>query len=965
MNLEAIRLTHSSTGARYLHLRRDDSNNVFSINFRTIPRDSTGLPHVLEHTVLCGSERYPCRDPFFKMLRRSLATFMNAMTGPDYTLYPFSTQNPKDYRNLQSVYLDTVFRPSLRKLDFRQEGWRLEHTDVNDKNSPIIFKGVVFNEMKGVFNENQAIFAEKLLNTILPSHTYAHCSGGDPLVIPEMSHEALVNFHAKHYHPSNARFYSYGNFPLEQHLEFVDDRYLRETKATDTSATIVPPEVRWKTPRRCHVDCRPDPMAADPSRQSSIAIGQLCSDIKDVEKTFELYVLSQLLLKGPNSAFYKSLVESGLGTGFGSFTGFEPQIRDTLFVVSLQGVRSEDLAKIESTYDETVRRIVEEGFSKDHVDAVLHSIELSVKHQTSNFGLNLLFNLTPLWNHDGDILRSMRINNSVKRLTANLEADPTYLNGLVKTYLLDNTHRLTLTMSPEETYDSRRTAAEEKLLKRKLERLSADELAQVYEDGQSLLADQTKEEPEVLPTLRIEDLKPDVERYETRDTVTSGVPVQLSVQPTNGIAYYRGILSTNDLPADLKKLLPIFNSVIAKMGTAKNDYRSFDRLCELKTGGLSFSNHVSETKDSVDRYEEGILFQSYCLDKNAGDMWKLWEELFCHAKLDDVKRFENLVKEIAGDLVNGIADSGHVYAMSSAKSLVSASSKLKESLSGLEYVGRMKNIAQSKDFAGLLTKIREIRERILHKGRLRSAINLSPDNHDAIVEGMSEFYGALRGNPGGSRLITEGEKIAGEREESAVHHVMPWSVNYCSKAVQTVPYTNPEFAVLRILAKLVTNLYLFPELREKGGAYGAGANLSTEGVFTFYSYRDPSSTRTLDVFDGTYEFLQGYTFPRKDIDEAKLGVFQQIDAPVPPGNRGMGKFSHGITDDDVQQQRLRLRAVTREQMLEVAEKYLKPGKTGVRIGRALLGPANDGLKARSSEGWDILDQDEESRATAC
>ncbi|XP_043279555.1 presequence protease, mitochondrial [Venturia canescens] len=964
MHLDAVSLTHSSTGARYLHLSRDDSNNVFSINFRTIPRDSTGLPHVLEHTVLCGSHRYPCRDPFFKMLRRSLATFMNAMTGPDYTLYPVSTQNPKDLRNLQSVYLDTVFRPSLRELDFRQEGWRLEHADVHDPSSPIIFKGVVFNEMKGVFNENQAIFGEKLLNTILPSHTYGFCSGGDPLVIPQMTHKALVNFHSKHYHPSNARFYSYGNVSLKQHLKFVEELYLRDAKKIDVSDTVVPPEKRWGSPKRDHVTCRPDHMAADPTRQHSIAIAQLCNDIKDVDTTFDLYVISQLLLKGPNALFYKNLIESNLATGFGNLTGFETQIRDTMFAVSLQGVKSEDFTKIEKIYENTLETIVEEGFTRDAVEAVLHGIELHVKHQAANFGLNLLFSLTALWNHDGDLIKSLRINEAMKRFVDALDKDPKYLNKIVKKYLLENKHKLTLTMSPDDNYEKLRCAAEEKLLKSKLDSLSKEELAKIFEDGKILLADQQKEEPEVLPTLKIGDLKADVERYETRDLTVSDVPVQISVQPTNGISYYRAILNTRELDDEMKKLLPIFNSVVAKMGTKKNDYRSFDRLCELKTGGLSFSSHVADKKDSTSHYEEGILLQSYCLDKNAKDMWNIWEELFNEVELQDPKRLENLVKEYAGDVINGIADSGHHYAMSSAKSLVAESARLRESLSGLEHVSRMKNIARLENFHEILDKIRNIRKHVFTKNHLRSSINLSPENHDDVLSGMNQFYGALEGKPTKSRLITAHELSSGHHEK-AIHHVMPYTVNYSSKAILTVPYENPEYPVLRILAKLITNLYLFPELREKGGAYGAGASLSPEGIFTFYSYRDPNSTRTLDIFDRTCDFLKKSDFTEKDIDEAKLGVFQQIDAPIPPGNRGLRKFAFGLDDDDVQRQRLGLMKVTREQLLAVADKYLLPGKHGLKIGRALIGPANSELENRASQGWNVLEQDEKSRARAC
>ncbi|KAL6425450.1 hypothetical protein ACFW04_009555 [Cataglyphis niger] len=960
--LTAVRLTHLSTGAQYLHLDRDDTNNVFSIGFRTTPMDSTGLPHILEHTTLCGSERYPCRDPFFKMLRRSLATFMNAMTGPDYTIYPFSTQNLKDYRNLQSVYLDSVFKPNLRELDFRQEGWRLEHIDVNDKNSPIIFKGVVFNEMKGVFNDNQAILAERLLNSILPSHTYSVISGGDPLVIPNLQYVDLLNFHMKYYHPSNSRFYSYGNFPLEDHLKFVNDRYLFLSDRIDASMSEVPPEKRWNEARKEHIACRPDPLLADPSRHGSIAISHLCNDITDIQTTFEMYVLSQLLLRGPNSAFYKSLVESDISTGFGPVTGFDSQCKDTMFVVSLQGVKPENFEKVESIFDNTVEKVIDKGFEKDHIEAVLHGIELQVKHQTSNFGLNLLFNLTSLWNHNGDLVQSLRINDAVKKLTSQMKEDPKYLQSLIKTYLKDNNHRLTLTMTPDGNYEQNKALAEQALLKKKLEELSAEEKELIYVNGKILLAEQQKKENiEVLPTLKMEDLRADVERYNTSNLEISGVPLQLSIQPTNGICYYRGILDTQALPTELKHLIPLFNYVITKMGTQDYDYRSFDQMMQLKTGGLNFANHIAENKESELKYEEGILIESYCLDRNLKYMWELWSELFNEVKLTDLQRFETLIKMNAADLINGISHAGHMYAMSSAASLVSPIARAKENLSGLQYVARMKRIAQIRDLSSLIPNMREIAERVLNK-HLRSSINISNEHKDSALDGIHVFYESLKGSSKNSYVVSSDQ--SNETNESGNHHVLPYTVNYCSKAILTVPYMNPDYAPLRVLSKLITSVYLHPEIREKGGAYGGGVRLTSEGIFSFYSYRDPNSTRTFDLFDKTYDFLTEYSLPQSDIDEAKLGIFQQIDGPIPPSNRGMTKFTHGITDDDVQRQREQIKAVTKDQLLHVAEKYLKPSQNGIKIGRSLIGPTNTDISNRRAENWMILNQEEADLARA-
>lgn len=347
--LTAVKLSHDATGAQYLHAARDDSNNLFSVQFRTTPMDSTGVPHILEHTVLCGSQRFPCRDPFFKMLNRSLSTFMNAFTASDYTMYPFSTQNPKDFQNLLSVYLDAVFFPCLRELDFWQEGWRLEHETPTDPSSRLVFKGVVFNEMKGVFSDNESLYAQHLQNKLLPDHTYSVVSGGEPLAIPDLTWKQLQHFHATHYHPSNARFFTYGDLPLEQHLQQIEEEALSKFERTEPN-TAVPPQTHWDKPRVDHVTCRPDSLAPDPMKQNTLCMSYLLGDITDTFEAFILSLLSSLMISGPNSPFYKALIEPEIGSDFSSSVGFDGSTRQASFTIGLQGMAEADT--------ETVKRII-------------------------------------------------------------------------------------------------------------------------------------------------------------------------------------------------------------------------------------------------------------------------------------------------------------------------------------------------------------------------------------------------------------------------------------------------------------------------------------------------------------------------------------------------------------------------------------------------------------------------------
>lgn len=953
--LTAIKLIHEATGGEYLHIDKDDSNNAFSVIFRTTPTDSTGLPHILEHTTLCGSAKFPCRDPFFKMLNRSLATFMNAMTAPDYTMYPFSTQNPKDFENLMSVYLDAVFRPMLNESDFHQEGWRLEHTNPEDSNSPIIIKGVVFNEMKGVFADNQNIFEYALLRNILPSNTYGVCSGGDPLVIPTLTHQDLKAFHRNYYSPLNAKYYSYGNIPLEKHLKFLSDQYLQKSglKAKDKVLSFVPPEQRWNQPVRKHISCRHDPMAADKNKQSSITISVLCCSITDIEECLLLKVLSELLVSGPNSSFYKTLIEPNIGAGFSPSTGYESQTRDTFFTVGLQGVSDSDFDKILEIYEDTIDSVLQTGFDQTNLEAILHSIELNLKHQTANFGLGLLFSVMPTWNHEGDIINYLKIESHIKKLREKINDNPKYLQDTVRKYFKDNPHKLILTMSPDYNYEAEEKKKEEELLNEKLKNLTENDKKKIFEDGLKLLQLQKKDDKSCLPSLKISDLKKDVEKIKIIEHRVDNVSVFMIPQPTNGVTYFRGLLTLRGLSEELKAFLPLFAIASTKMGTNIRDYKEFDQLSTLKTGGLSISTHFRDNTKELNKVEESLSFTSYCLNRNLNSMFDLWLEIFEEMKLTDVKRFETLLNAHAAALVNGVTDMGHHYAMVAASSLISGSSRIKERSSGLTYVNFVKSVVQS-DLHEVLQKLVYIKEKVMTRTKMRCAINLLEETQEEVFEFASKFIKNTKGEVDKS----DGMKDVTLTKSSSkgVFHVLPIPISYSGKSIVTVPYEHEDCCTIGVMARLMTMKYLHPEIREKGGAYGGGASLSGSGLLNFYSYRDPNPLNSLEVYDNAVSWLKRGDFTQEDVDEAKLGLFQSIDAPVPPGNKGMRWFLHGVTEEILQRHRLRVMKVTKDKVIEIGEKYL--GESNVNpVGRAVVGPENKNIIENTDQNWNVVQQE--------
>ncbi|XP_065212088.1 presequence protease, mitochondrial [Planococcus citri] len=935
-----IQLDHTGTGAKYVHVQRNDNNNAFSIAFRTTPFDSTGLPHILEHLVLFGSEKYPCRDPFFKMLNRSLATFLNAMTYPDFTMYPFATQNYTDYYNLMSVYLDAVFRPKLRQHDFKLEGWRLEHEDVTDSKSPIIFKGVVFNEMKGVYSDNQNIFMEKVLNFVLPSHTYGVNSGGNPLEIPNLTHDKLVDFHRNHYHPSNARIYSYGNFNLVDRLKFINEQYLQyyDNCPDLGEKTVVPLEPRWKQPTKKNIAGKHDPLATDVEKQSVLGVTYLCNDVRDVHQLFVGKVVSQLMIEGPTSPFYKKLIEPDIGCGYSPGTGYDAHTRDATFSVGLQGIHRNDFEKVEKIIYDTMDECVQQGFDQANVENILHGAELSIKHQSSNFGLNLLFSIAPIWNHDGDIADALNISKHISQFRNDLK-NKHYLREVVDQYFKSNNHRLILTMSPDQHYEENIKKQETDLLQAKLSGLSESQLQEIYKIGLELREEQNrKEDLSCLPSLKISDINEDIKKVDL--VVPPKVPVQLCTVPTNGVTYFRSLLNTVDVPDDLKSLIPLFAQIISQMGTETYEYGVFDQMVQNKTAGLNFSTHIIDSVDKPGEFEENLILGSHCLDKNTENMFDLWSMLFNESNLTDLNRFSTLVRNIAGDLANDVAGSGHLYATLHAASHVSPSAFRMEQFGGLTYIKKMKEIANNEDLTPTLKKMKKIAAIVLNKNRIRCALNLSPEN-DRGFGSLEKFLSRVPGDYTNSVKST----LPLNNSFSTYHFVLPFEVNYVAKALPAVPYNHPDFAVLRVLCKLVTTKYLLPLIRERFGAYGAGAKLSSGGCIQFFSYRDPNNTETVDIFDGVGEWVYKNEFSEADIDEAKLGVFRDIDAPTPPSEEGMRWFANGVSDEVFSQHRSRLLNVNRDSLALAAYKYLDP--LTIRVSSAvIIGP-----DSKKTDSW--------------
>ncbi|XP_792865.3 presequence protease, mitochondrial [Strongylocentrotus purpuratus] len=945
--LTAVQLRHDKTGAQYLHVAREDTNNVFSVGFRTTPMDSTGVSHILEHTVLCGSQNYPVRDPFFKMLNRSLSTFMNAWTASDYTMYPFSTQNGKDFENLLSVYLDAVFFPRLRQLDFMQEGWRLENEVTEDQSTPIAFKGVVFNEMKGAMSGPDQLFAHSLQSKLLPSHTYSHNSGGEPIRIPDLTWDQLKQFHASHYHPSNSRFYTYGDLPLERHLELIEEKALSHFERLQPH-TEVPNESRWASPREHTMYCPPDPMAPDPNKQTTLAASYVIKDVTDAEELVFGQILGSLLVDGPTAPFYHSLIGAGIGSDYAPCIGYSSQTRDSTFSIGLRGLAEEDVDRVKKIIEDTIAKVIRTGFEPERIEAILHKIELSNKHQSTQFGLGVAAALMPSWNHGNDPSTNLKITQLVDSFKAKVAADPNYLQSKVKEYFQDNQHKLWLTMKPQEDYVEEQEREEKEKLDGMVAKLTETDKMDIYERGLELAEEQKREEDMTcLPSLKVSDIDAKAKRTAVETRHMGGVHTQFCEQPTNGITYFRAMFTPDNIPDDLQIYLPLFCNVITKMGAGELDFIEFAQKEELKTGGISTSRHIAQYHSDVMQYEQGIGLSSFCLDRNLPDMFDLLLRVFTSPRLNDMERLATLVRMEAAELANSIVYMGHAFAMKRAGSSLSPSGRLHEIAGGMTQVSFLKGLAEKENLDPVLAHLQTIASLVLNKTNMRCAVNSSPEGVDQAANQLTRFLDNLPGSPLGDSLhLTQASDFSPSEER--MHYELPFPVNYMSHAVCGVPYSHPDFPKLRVLARLMSAKYLHREIREKGGAYGGGASMGTEGAFKFYSYRDPNTVETMSAFESSVQWALDGKFTQQDIDEAKLSVFSVVDSPLSPAEKGATLFSTGIDNDMKQETRDALFAVTKDDLRDVAERYLMDGKR--THATTLLGPTT----TMTSQGWNIL-----------
>lgn len=915
-------LQHERSAVTVIHIENDDPENLFCLAFKTLPYNSNGVAHILEHTVLCGSRKFPIKDPFFAMTRRSLNTFMNALTGADVTCYPAASQVKKDFYNLLEVYLDAVFHPQLKKLSFLQEGHRLEFTESGNPQTPLLWKGIVYNEMKGALSSPDTRLWHEMMSRLAPDLTYSHVSGGDPKVIPSLTYEELISFHQMYYHPSRCLYFFYGSFPLKTHLDFILEKELKDV----TKVTPLPPlsrQSRFSEPVYGEV-FYPVGEADDFNKKSLIAFGWLTATASDQETLLALTLLDAVLMETDASLLKLPLMQSGLCTTADAY--IDTEMSEVPYMIICKGCEAENGAELETILKKNLETIIDEGIPKRLIEAAIHQLEFSRTEITGDhapYGLTLFMRSVLSKQHGGSIENGLLIHSLFNKLLERSQ-DPKYLPDILKKYLLDNRHFVRLIMKPDPKLAAMELEEEKGRLEEIRKKLKQEEIKAILKQAEELARYQKETEGqniECLPKITLSD-----------------VPVlsrDFSLHKKNGVLYhdcFTNQIVYADLVFDLASIdepdLPyaqLLCSTLSEVGLANRSYTENLEYLQANIGGLGGMLALHVQANDPHTMRPAFTIRGKALYRKAQELFTVMKEMALLPRLDEERRIEELILQINTSLQNRLSKNALRYATQLALSGFSPASKINNLWHGLPYLKMVEQFVQNpkKNLKPLLEKLYTVKDKMLslHNPELvltcdhNMQSRLEKENYFGLLDLPKKEAAPWVGNYPLESTASQARPIASP-------------VAFTCSAFKTISYLHPHAPALNLAAHLLDNKILHPQIREQGGAYGCGATyFPMTGHFTFHSYRDPHIARTLKVFITATEAIAEGQFEERDLEEAKLGVIQQFDSPVSPGSRAAAAYiwrREGKTHQMRQKYRNALLNLTPKEVQRIVSKELLP-----------------------------------------
>lgn len=922
-------LRHKKSRARVLLIeKKDDNNKVFSIGFRTPPGDSTGVPHIMEHSVLCGSRNFPAKDPFVELVKGSLNTFLNAMTYPDKTVYPVASCNDKDFQNLMHVYMDAVLYPNIYEHEeiFRQEGWSYKLDSADDR---LAYNGVVYNEMKGAFSSPEGVLDRVILNTLFPDTSYAYESGGDPEAIPDLTYEQFLDFHRKYYHPSNSYIYLYGDMDMEEKLDWLDREYLSSFDAREVDS-----EIRFQEPFK--------------ERKEKTFSYSIASEESEVDQTFlsyskvigtsldkELYlafeILDYALLSAPGAPLKKALTDAGIGKDI--MGSYDNGIYQPIFSVISKNANEEQKQEFVELIEKVLSDIVKNGIDRKALEAGLNYHEFRYREADfGNYPKGLMYGLQMMdsWLYDEEKpfihVEALKTFEFLKS-----QVGTGYYEELIRKYILDNTHGAVVVVKPEKGRTARLDAELDEKLQNYKSGLTADEveaLVKATEDLEAYQSEPEKEEDlERIPVLERKDISREIEPIVNEELRLGDILVIFHEIETNGIGYLDVMFDISGVKEELLPYVGILQSALGIIDTENYDYGELFNEINMHTGGIgtALDLYTDVTNIREKAFKATFEIKGKALYGKLPVVFSMMSEILTASKLTDTKRLREILAMVKSRLLMRFQSSGHTTAALRAMSYASPAAKLKDMTSGIGFyraVARIEeNFDEEKD--RLTEVLQSLAKRLFRAENMMISYTASREGLEGIETRIEELKKSLY------RDVPREEACVIHCEKKNEGFKTASKVQYVARTGNFIDHGASYTGALQILKVILSYDYLWQNIRVKGGAYGCMSNFNRIGEGYFVSYRDPNLKRTVEVYEGVVDYLKDFTVSERDMTKYIIGTMSNIDQPMTPaakGERSKNLYMNKVSADMIREERNQILDASQDDiraLSRVAEAVLK------------------------------------------
>ncbi len=912
------RVFQHESGAELLHLENDDDNKVFTISFRTPPSDSKGIPHILEHSVLCGSRKFSSKEPFIELLKGSMNTFLNAMTFSDKTVYPVASTNEKDFVNLMDVYLDAVLYPRIYDHPeiLMQEGW---HHELDDKNDDIIYKGVVYNEMKGAFSSPEQVLFRSIQHSLFPDHIYGHESGGDPDQITKLSYKEFIDFHQRYYHPSNSKILIYGDGNYEDRLKFLHEKYLQEYRPEKIESDV-PLVSSYDQKDRLELHY---PVSAEENtdEKTYLSLNYVIGTAEDLELGLAFTMLDYILMESSAAPLRNALNESRLGKDV--FGSYNTQLQQPLYSIVIKNSELLRMDAFQTLVNDTLKSIVNNGLDKKLIEAAINSTEFDLREAdfgTYPKGLVYFMKVMGYWNYNDQPIKALEYEEALTNIKTALTTD--YFEQLIQKYFLDNLHKNQLILSPKQNLAEENAKRERESLAQFKKSLSEDELQAIVNNTEKLKRLQatpdSQEVLDMLPSLELSDLKQEADVIPIEEKIENGIKVLSHDIHTSGLSYFKLFFDTTVIPQSDIQYLPLLTLLLGEVNTKNYSYSDLSNEINIHTGGIGFavSNLTKHDDDSV--YYPKLIVKGKSTRSKFSKMLELMGEMIQNTIFDDKDKIRELIMESKSRQEMSIAQAGHTVTMSRLFSYFSQSGMYNEQTSGLAFYQFISDIEKNFDerIDNLILKLKDIYEKVFHIDNLIVSITQSKEHYDEFIDDFKQFIPIINDEPQMKHIyhfdlsdINEGL-------------LTPANIQYVSKGYN-FRQSGAEYTGMMAVFSSVARLdYLWNRIRVQGGAYGAFSAISRNGNVFFGTYRDPNLQESLDAFDQVADYFESFKSDEKEMTKYIIGTVAKMDTPLTPsakGNLAATRYIIGLTYDDIQKTRNEVLNTKPEHIREIAQ----------------------------------------------